>query len=530
MTENGSYHHFPYEVYTYDSVDSTNAVAKRAVSMIGHAADMTVHTAKRQSKGRGRLGRAWENTDGAVLMSIVRKTDMDPDSLPLLNLAAALAVRSAVAEITDGFLEPVVKWPNDLLTPDRLEKLCGILSESVSVGGELYAIVGIGLNLNCRDIPQGLLQPASSVYLYTGLECSVTGALNAILDGFEKQYNRLIKDRDAFMKDYARSCISIGRHVCVKGGNSVLYGMGESLLEDGRLVVKFEDGKTDVVSAADVSVRDMRVTDEALVRRLMPKRKHNGNKGDYGRAALIVGSFDMPGAALMCTRACLRSGAGLTRVLVPESIRHMFASIPEAVLADEDEIDALLEWASVIGVGCGMGVSDRTAALLKKALSSGKPCVIDADGLNTLAAHGELKKLLHKAVVLTPHPGEMGRLIKRSAKYVSENMTSCALSFSKEYGCTVLLKSAVSVIASPGGEVRYNETGSSALSKGGSGDVLTGVITALLAQGAGSFDAASIGAYLLGVSAEKALDLLGTRFVCAQDLTEVIEYEINGRR
>ncbi len=530
MIENGRYHHFPYEVYTYGSVDSTNSVAKRAVVLTGDASDMTAHAAGEQSAGRGRRNRTWVNTEGAVLMSIVRKTELAPDDLPMLNLAAAMAVRDAVSKLTDGALIPEIKWPNDLLTPDKLEKICGILSESVSIGESLFAIIGVGLNLNGRVFPEGLIQPASSVYKKTGTEIPVKDAVNAILDEFDAQYEKLLSSREAFLKDYAKLCISLGRHVAVNDGSTVRYGMGDDLAKDGRLIVKFENGSAELISAADVSVGNMTVTDEALTIRLTPKRRHDGNKGDYGRAALIVGSDNMPGAALMCSKACIRSGAGLTRVLIPDGIRASFSSVPEAMLASDADADALLEWADVIGIGCGMGVSDRTSALLRKALLTGKPCVIDADGLNTISSEKTLLKLLHNGAVLTPHPGEMARLTGTTVGFVKDNFTSSALSFAKEHGCAVLLKSEISVIVSPDGEIRYNDRGSSALSKGGSGDVLTGIMTGLLAQGASPFDAATLGAYLLGVSAEKAIELLDARFVCAGDIIDVIKSEINERR
>lgn len=526
MIENGKYRHYPYEVYTYSKVDSTNSIAKRAVMMVGSNADYTAHVAGEQSAGRGRQGRTWFNTPGAVLMSIVKRTDISFDELPMLNLAAALAVKNAVALITESSLVPVVKWPNDVLTSDRLEKLCGILSESVTLNGDTYAIIGLGLNLNCKDMPSGLLQPATSVCIKTGMQFPIPDAVNAILDEFEIHYKRLIKSSEAFLKDYAACCVSIGRRVSVNEGGNIRYGMGFGLAEDGRLTVKFEDGSVEIISAADVSIRSMCITDEALAKKLMPKRRFDFNKGDLGRAALIVGSDNMPGAALMCTKACLRSGAGLTRVLVPDSIRPMFSVVPEAMLCSDNEADELFSWATAIGVGCGMGASERTYNLVKKALLTKKPCVVDADALNTISKYHELLSFLHGKVIITPHPGEMGRLIGKTAKYAADNPTATASGFAKEYGCTVLLKSAVSVIASPDGAMRYNESGSNALSKGGSGDVLTGIIAALMAQGLSPFDAGTLGAYLLGVSAVKAIDLLNNRFITASDITDAIGSEI----
>ena len=526
--ENGWYLRYPFTVYTYDSVDSTNSVAMRAVSMRGKDMDMSVHVAGEQTNGRGRNGRTWLNTEDAVMMSIVVKTKLSMEKMPMLNLAAAMAVKKAMEKLTDGVVRLSIKWPNDVMTADRLEKVSGILSELLSLDGNRYAVIGIGVNLNSTSVPEGLLQPASSIFMRWGTYINVLAAVNAILDSFTEQYKLLMEDTEAFLKDFAAECISVGRHVKVDDGVRVRCGIGLRLEKNGQLTVKYEDGTTDVVYAADVSIRNLTAVDERLALRILPKRPPTGNKGTFGRAAMIVGSLDMPGAALMSVKACLRSGAGLTRVLIPEKLKPSFALIPEAMLmTDDNKADELTAWATALGIGCGMGVSERTYGLLKKVLESQKPCVIDADALNTLAEHRELFKLLHEKVILTPHPAEMARLIGRDTEEVVKSLTQTALDFALEHGCCVLLKSNSSVIASPKGELRYNDSGSTALAKGGSGDVLTGIITAMLAQKAKPFDAAALGSYILGTSAEKALDCLHTRFVTAADVIDIIASEIN---
>ena len=526
--ENGKYQKFPYMVYTYDSVDSTNAVARRAVEMVGEGMDMSVHVAGEQTNGRGRNGRTWLNTDDAVMMSIVMLTKLRMDMMPILNLVAAAAVKNAVYRLTGGAVGLTVKWPNDLLTEDRLEKVCGILSEAVSFHGKKYAVIGIGLDLNEKKMPDGLLQPASSIRLNYGKYIGVLDAVNTILEEFEKQLKLMNADTDAFLSEYAKDCVSIGHHVKVDSGNSIRFGVGDRLAPNGQLIVRYEDGTTDVVYAADVSVRNLDTVDEKLALKLMPKRKRDSNKGTNGRALLIVGSENMPGAALMSTKACIRGGAGLVKVLIPEAVKPMYSLIPEAMLeTDDSKADELIKWAGTILIGCGMGVFARTKELLEKVLKSGKPCVIDADALNTMAKHRELLELLHEKAVITPHPGEMARLVGSTPDEVLKNFTPSALGFAEKYGCTVLLKSAVSVVVSPDLTIRYNDAGTSGLAKGGSGDVLAGLVTALSAQGAKPFDAASLGSYLLGLSSEKALDFLHNRFVAAGDIIDIIASELN---
>ena len=519
-----------YRIYTYDSVDSTNSVAKRAVELAGADMDRSVHVAGEQTNGKGRRGRKWLNTDEAVMMSIVVRTKLQMDRVPLLNLAAAVAVRNAVLKLTEGQVGLSIKWPNDLVVTDRFEKVCGILSEAVIKDKAKYAVIGIGLNLNAETVPDGLLQPASSVFIQCRRYVKVLDAVNAIVEEFDSQYRLLQKDIPEFIRDYASQCVSLGRHVKVDFGGNVRYGVGDKLSPSGQLIVKYEDGETDEVNCADVSIRNLERTDERLAAELLPRRRPDANKGSFGRALLIVGSDVMPGAALMCTKACIRTGAGLTKVLIPESIKPSFALIPEAMLETDDEkADELIKWASVIGIGCGLGISPRTRKLIEAVLLSKKPCVLDADALNTLSRNKTILELLHENAVITPHPAEMARLIGEKTEKVLKCFTNTALAFAEEYGCNVLLKSASSVLASPDGRVRYNDSGSSALAKGGSGDVLTGIITAFIAQGAAPFDAASLGAYLLGVSAEKAIDFLHNRFVCAGDVIDIISSEINER-
>ncbi len=525
--ENNRYFNFPFTIYTYDSVDSTNAVARRMINMVGIGADKSVHVAGEQTAGRGRKDRVWLNTEDAVMMSIVQMTKLSMDKLPILNLVAAVAVRNALTKLTSHKVELVIKWPNDILVADRMEKVCGILSEAVTLDRKKFAIIGIGVNLNAKKMPRDLLQPATSIFINCGKHVGVLDAVGEILKEYDAQYKLMMSDTEAFLKAYANDCISVGRHVSVDDGNSVRYGFGDKLAPNGQLVVKYEDGVSDVVYAADVSIRNQVTMDERLVKKLLPKRPSKANKGSFGRAGLIVGSEDMPGAGIMSTKACVRSGAGLTKALIPESLRASFASVPEAMLLCGDmRADELIEWADALLIGCGMGVNDRTKTLLEKVLVSKKPCVIDADAINTLAAERELMKLLHPKAILTPHPAEMSRLCGKRTEDIVKDMTVTARDFSEEYGCTLLLKSASSVIASPGMPLRYNDSGNTGLAKGGSGDVLAGLITGMLAQGAASADAAAIGAFLLGSSAEKALDILHTRFITASDITEIIGSEI----
>lgn len=278
-------------------------------------------------------------------------------------------------------------------------------------------------------------------------------------------------------------------------------------------------GITDAEHAA--LLQKEQLIDEEFVRSLLPKRKLVSNKGTFGKAAIAAGSPGMGGAAVMAASAALRAGAGLTKAFVPRDIMHMFASRPEIMAVADEDIQSLVQWATAFGIGCGSGGDASIKQKLRAVLSCGKPAVIDADGLNNL--DDELKKLLSLRHVLTPHPGEMARLTGKSIEDVLRDPAGFAENTAKAFGCIVLLKGAVSVAAHPDGRLRYNASGNPGLAKGGSGDVLTGIITALLAQGLEPFDAASAGAYILGSSAESALELLHERALTAGDVLDAIE-------
>lgn len=275
------------------------------------------------------------------------------------------------------------------------------------------------------------------------------------------------------------------------------------------------------------SLEDEQLIDEAFVRSLLPKRRLVSNKGSYGRALIFAGSTSMPGAALMCARAALRAGSGLTKACVPDDIVPFFSASPEIMVlsGSANSLNNQLDWATAIGIGCGMGNDPDRREKLRSVLLSGKPAVIDADGLNTL--DDELKQLLNANHVLTPHPGEMARLTGLSVAAVLSDPVGTASAFSKQYGCCVVLKNAVSVIVSPDGKIRYNRSGNPGLAKGGSGDVLTGIITAFLANGLSPFDAASAGAFLLGSTAETALSVLAERALTATDIIDLIGSDLN---
>ncbi|MEN6635724.1 MAG: NAD(P)H-hydrate dehydratase [Clostridiaceae bacterium] len=269
--------------------------------------------------------------------------------------------------------------------------------------------------------------------------------------------------------------------------------------------------------------------------KLLPKRPADSHKGKNGRALLCVGSKQLTGAALLSTAACLRAGAGLTTAAVPGEIKNAFANLPEAMAVPVNDgavwdetacraATALLPKKSAVCIGCGAGEGD-ILPLIESALSTKVPLVLDADALNQLAKSAHLLANLQESVILTPHPAEMARLCGEPITAVLADPIGISQKYAKQWNCVVLLKGATSCI-SDGRTVRLNISGNAGLSKGGSGDVLAGLITGLLAQGMAPFDAASCGAYLLGASADTALELLKERMLLARDVIGAIEQTI----
>lgn len=233
----------------------------------------------------------------------------------------------------------------------------------------------------------------------------------------------------------------------------------------------------------------------------------NSHKGNYGHALIMAGSYGMMGAAVLSVKAAMRAGSGKVTASVPScGYEIMQISVPEAmVCADKNSthLSALpdLDKFNVIAFGPGTGTTAEVHQLLAKLLTSSTvPLVIDADGLNMLAVHTEMLHLLSRRVILTPHPGEFARLVgvwkNDFERYELQRK------FSKKTGAVVILKGARTSIALPSGEVYFNPTGNPYMATAGSGDVLTGIITALLAQGFEPAGAACTGVYLHGLAGD----------------------------
>ncbi len=262
----------------------------------------------------------------------------------------------------------------------------------------------------------------------------------------------------------------------------------------------------------------------------LPKRSPYSNKGTYGKVLLIAGSEGMSGAAVLSARAAYRTGCGMVRVFTPACNRIVIqTALPEAILTcfePQEEITPQLlpslAWADRVGIGPGLGTSAYAEGLLKAVLEHcEKPMVVDADGLNLLAAHPYLWEKVKKGTILTPHIGEMMRLTGMTKEQLMDALLPTAQAFARHHQIVLVLKDARTIVTD-GEQVYVNTSGTDAMATAGSGDVLTGVICGLLAQGLQPFDAAALGVYVHGLAGELAKDALGARAVMAGDIAEQI--------
>ena len=256
--------------------------------------------------------------------------------------------------------------------------------------------------------------------------------------------------------------------------------------------------------------------DDVYIKALLPARSADSNKGTYGKLLSICGSMRMQGAAVLCANAAVKSGLGLLTCAFPQKAYPAIASkLTEPLmlpLADDEsgflvkeaiaEISDRISQSTAVVIGCGLGVTVGTRKVFEAVIENANcPILIDADGLNILSENIDILKTADAPVVLTPHPGEMSRLLSRSIAEIQSDRISACRELAQKTGTVVLLKGCNTVISN-GEEVYINPTGNQGMSKGGSGDVLSGIIGSFLAQGMDPLASAVCGAYIHGLSGD----------------------------
>ncbi len=328
---------------------------------------------------------------------------------------------------------------------------------------------------------------------------------------------------------------------CVQARATATLG----LLKNGVVFFPGRDSAGDVyvvdigipVEAVEQEKIDIELLDCHIARAWFPKRKRDAHKGDCGKIVVVGGSVGLTGAIALCCNAALRSGAGLVTAAVPASLNDILeVKLTEAMtrpapetpartlaLAAKERIMELIASCDVLAFGPGLSRNDESAELARQIVpAAGKPTVLDADGLNAFAGHADLLARAGERLVITPHVVEMSRLTGEDPSEILNDRVTAAQALAGQQGVVVLLKGAPTVIAQPDGMTYINPTGNAGLACGGSGDVLTGIIAALLGQRVPTVSAAALGAYLHGLAAEVAVELTGEEGMLPGDLIECL--------
>ena len=248
----------------------------------------------------------------------------------------------------------------------------------------------------------------------------------------------------------------------------------------------------------------MTILDIHIIRKLFKKRFPNSHKGNHGHALIVAGTKSKMGAAIICAKASLRAGAGLVTINIPKKERlAIFASIPEAMIEFREDATDFNNY-NAVAIGPGIGVEKNAERVLINVLeSNNKRIVLDADALNIIANNQILLTKIPQKTILTPHPKEFDRLFGNHNN--DEERSAKAIAKANELKCIIVLKGHKTLITD-GKESFENTTGNSGLAKGGSGDALTGIITAFLAQGYKPINAALLGVYIHGLAADITLE------------------------
>ena len=282
------------------------------------------------------------------------------------------------------------------------------------------------------------------------------------------------------------------------------------------------------------------LTDSDFLNNVIPKRQAEFNKGNCGKVMIITGSIGMAGSGCIAAKASLRTGSGLVYIAGPSSLINIYQSVvPEAVairlednsgIISEKSTDTILDMlkkCNVAAIGPGLSVSESIYNIINSiAESISIPVVLDADALNAISKNTALFQKFKKAVVITPHPGEMSRLTGLEISYIQNNRIDVARKYSTMWGVVIVLKGAKTIIADKDGKVHINPTGNAGMATAGSGDALTGIITSIMGQGVNAYDAAVAGTYIHGLAGDIAATSKGEAGLTAMDIVENVPYAI----
>ncbi len=268
-------------------------------------------------------------------------------------------------------------------------------------------------------------------------------------------------------------------------------------------------------------------SEKKIIENIIKSRGKFSHKGNFGHALLLSGSIGKIGASVLASKACLRSGAGLLTTHVPKKgVTTLQISVPEAMVSIDESDDFIstlpeIEKFNAVGIGPGIGKEKSTVALVKSLIqNSAVPLVIDADAINIISENKTWIPFIPKKSIFTPHQKEFERLTGKSKSSYERMMKQ--IDFAKKFSCFVILKGAFTSIACPDGRIFFNSTGNPGMATAGSGDVLTGILTGLLARGYSQFEASVLGVYLHGLAGDIAAEKKDVESLIAGDIIENI--------
>ncbi|MFU7516572.1 NAD(P)H-hydrate dehydratase [Clostridium sp. HCS.1] len=388
---------------------------------------------------------------------------------------------------------------------------------------------------NIDDI--NLLKELSNKYR-TAIDCIFGVGLNRVLDGF---YTKLISYINEKWKNIISIDVPSGLN-CDSGeimGASIVASKTYTFEVIKKGFIKYKAlrylGDTEVLKIGipqyvkEINSEKIYILSRDEYRKLLRKRKKYGHKGSYGKVAILAGSKGYTGAAYISTQSCVVAGAGLTTLVTTKYVQDKLSSrLIEAMTANIDSMEdlkGLFKNVNVIAIGPGIDKEDKYKDIFADLIKyKDKKFVIDAGAFNLLKDNSEIMMGIKEKAILTPHPGEMARLIDKSIEYVEENRVEVAKKFAKENKVVVLLKG-YNTIITDGEFVYINSSGNSKMASGGMGDCLTGIISALLAQGHTEIESALIGAYVHGIAGELASE--GKYSTIASEVIENISRAMN---
>jgi hydroxyethylthiazole kinase-like uncharacterized protein yjeF len=383
-------------------------------------------------------------------------------------------------------------------------------------GAVIDAIFGTGLNAQVKDAPQRAIEIVNSFAVPT-VAVDIASGVNS--------------DTGAVMGAAIRASMTV-TFGFAKFGHVSYPGAG--LCGELRVVdIGFAPRAIEEIAPRG------RFLERADLQHLIRPRPQNSHKGMYGHPLVIAGGRGKSGTVLLASRAALRTGAGLVTAAMPESIQPIVAAGQAEVMTEPiadrdghfdgahapDALKMLLDGKNALIVGPGIGITDDTKRLIEWLISDAcerdRPMLIDADGLNALAAIGcESLRHARGAVVLTPHPGEASRLLGVTTTAINDDRVTAARTLAERTGACVLIKGSRSVIASPDGDVFVNSTGNPGMSTPGMGDALSGIVGAMLGQHMRPLDALAVGVFLHGYAADRVAARMGRVGYIAGDLID----------